>query len=155
LDHGRPARGASYADTLQRAVEVEDTLAATLRFPGGALATITATTTAAPGFPHRLELYGTAGGIQIEGESLTSRQLAQPEAARVEAPAVTKSQDAGSGGDPRGIAATGYIRVVSDFAESIREGRTPRIDGAEGRRSLAATLMIYRAAGLLSPNSTL
>lgn len=156
---GDPLDAQAYAGTLGRTIEVEDTLAATLRFPGGALATITATTTAAPGFAHRLELYGTGGGVQIEGESLTSWQLAHPEAARVAAPPVTKhqgtgGQGAGSGGDPRGIAATGHLRVVADFAESVREGRPPEIGGAEGRRSLAAVLMIYEAAGLLTPSST-
>ncbi|ADI14962.1 oxidoreductase domain protein [Truepera radiovictrix DSM 17093] len=148
---GDPLEAQAYAGTLARAIEVEDTLAATLRFPGGALATITATTTAAPGFAHRLELYGTGGGIQIEGESLTRWQLARPEAARVAAPPVSKTQSAGSGGDPRGIAATGHLRVVADFADSIRQDRPPEIGGAEGRRSLAAVRMIYEAAGLPRP----
>src|SRR2546426_5532612 len=59
------------AGTLAHAIEVEDCLAATLRFASGALGTITATTAAAPGFPHRVEVYGTAGGVQIEGEHVT------------------------------------------------------------------------------------
>ena len=155
---GDPIEARAYGDTLQRTIEVEDTLAATLRFPGGALATITATTTAAPGFPHRFELYGTAGGIQIKGESLGAWRLARPEEAQVEAPAVTtvtKAESAGSGGDPRGIAPTGHINILSDFVASLQEDRPLEIDGAEGRRSLAAVLMIYEAAGLPKPRSSL
>jgi len=50
---GDPVEVKAHANTLHRDIEVEDTLSATLRFANGALATITATTTAAPGFPHR------------------------------------------------------------------------------------------------------
>jgi UDP-N-acetyl-2-amino-2-deoxyglucuronate dehydrogenase len=64
---GDPVSVTAYGATLQRNIEVEDTLTAALRFANGALATFTATTTAAPGFPHRLELYGNQGGIQAKG----------------------------------------------------------------------------------------
>jgi UDP-N-acetyl-2-amino-2-deoxyglucuronate dehydrogenase len=71
---GDPVRTHAFAATLQRAIEVEDTLAATLEFGDGALATIAATTTAL-GSPHRLELYGTHGTIQVEGEQAHVWQL--------------------------------------------------------------------------------
>jgi len=148
---GDPVQVHAHADTLHRAIEVEDTLAATLRFNNGALATITATTANSPGFPHRVELYGTTGGIQIEGESVTRWNLTDPNAAAVSPPAVGhQAARTGAGGDPRGIAATGHIAIFKDFIEALREERSPQIDGAQGRRSLAAVLAIYRAAGLLN-----
>lgn len=147
---GDPVQIQASADTLHRAIEVEDTLAATLRFNNGALATITATTANSPGFPHRVELYGTKGGIQIEGESVIRWNLTDPDGAAVSPPAGGHQADqAGAGGDPRGIAATGHIAIFKDFIEALREERSPQIDGAEGRRSLAVVLAIYRAAGLL------
>jgi predicted dehydrogenase len=36
--------------------------------------------------------------------------------------------------------------VFQDFAEAVREGRRPAIDGTEGRRSVAVVEAIYRAA---------
>jgi UDP-N-acetyl-2-amino-2-deoxyglucuronate dehydrogenase len=146
---GDPAEVQARAGTLHRDIEVEDTLTATLRFGSGALATITATTTAAPGFPHRVEIYGTGGGIQVEGESVGRWELADPAGASVEPPPIGRAASAGAGGDPRGIAATGHIAIVRDFVEALRAGRSPQIDGREGRRSLAAVLAIYEAAGLL------
>jgi len=146
---GDPTEVQARTGTLHREIEVEDTLAATLRFGSGALATITATTTAAPGFPHRIEIYGTGGGIQVEGESVGRWELADPAGASVEPPPIGIGASAGAGGDPRGIAATGHIGIVRDFVEALRTGRAPRIDGREGRRSLAAVLAIYEAAGLL------
>jgi UDP-N-acetyl-2-amino-2-deoxyglucuronate dehydrogenase len=146
---GDPVEARAYAATLQRRIEVEDTLAASLRFANGALATITATTTAAPGFPHRLEIYGTRGGIQVEGEA-AGRWTVAGEPAVVGVPPLTGAAvDAGMGADPRRIAPTGHIAIVRDMVEAVREGRPPLVDGQEGRRSLAAILSIYRAAGLV------
>lgn len=147
---GDPIKAEARAGTLDRDVEVEDTVAATLEFENGALATVTATTTAAPGFPHRVELYGTGGGIQIEGESARSWSLSDPDTATVEPPASGEREGAGSGGDPRGISPTGHISIIRDFTQAVRDDRPPMIPGREGRRSLAAILKIYEAAGLLS-----
>jgi UDP-N-acetyl-2-amino-2-deoxyglucuronate dehydrogenase len=146
---GDPVQVQAYADTLHRGIEVEDTLAATLRFANGALATITATTTAAPGCPHRIEIYGTGGGIQVEGESVRRWELADPAQGTVEPPEISAPADAGAGGDPRGIRPTGHIAIFRDFIHALRANRSPLIDGAEGRRSLATVLAIYQAAGLL------
>jgi UDP-N-acetyl-2-amino-2-deoxyglucuronate dehydrogenase len=145
---GDPVEVRAYADTLHRGIEVEDTLAATLCFANGALATITATTTAAPGFPHRIEIYGTNGCIQVEGESVRRWTLADPAKATIEAPEASIAADAGAGGDPKGIAPTGHIVIFRDFIHALREDRAPQVDGVEGRRSLATVLAVYRAAGL-------
>ena len=146
---GDPVEVQAHADTLHWGIEVEDTLAATLRFANGALATITATTTAAPGFSHRIEIYGTNGCIQVEGESVGRWTLADPAKATVEAPEASITTDAGAGGDPRGIAPTGHIAIFRDFIHALRENRAPQVDGVEGRRSLATVLAVYQAAGLL------
>ena len=145
---GDPVEVQAHADTLGRDIEVEDTLAATLRFASGALATVTATTTAAPGFPHRIEIYGTGGGVQIEGEIVGRWALADPAKATVAPPQVGAPAQAGAGSDPRGIAPTGHVAIFRDFIVALRENRAPQVDGAEGRRSLAAVLAVYRAAGL-------
>lgn len=145
---GDPVNVQARADTLHRDIKVEDTLAATLRFANGALATITATTTAAPGFPHRVEIYGTDGGIQVEGESVGRWNLVNPGKAPVGPPS-TAPDDAGAGGDPRGIAPTGHIAIFRDFIHALRKDCAPMVDGAEGQRSLATVLAIYKAAGLL------
>jgi predicted dehydrogenase len=145
---GDPVQVEAHADTLYRSIEVEDTLAATLRFANGALATITATTTTAPGFPHRVEIYGTDGGIQVEGEFIRQWSLADPAKATAGPPETGVPADAGAGGDPRGIAPTGHISIFRDFIHALREDRIPMVDGAEGRRSLATALAIYEAAGL-------
>jgi predicted dehydrogenase len=146
---GDPVSVHAHGDTLHRDIEVEDTLAATLRFADGAMATITATTTAAPGFPHRVEIYGTGGGIQMEGEVVGQWALADPARATVAPLEAGVPAGAGAGGDPRDISPTGHIAICRDLIHALREDRAPLVDGAEGRRSLATVLAVYEAAGLL------
>jgi len=145
---GDPVEAAGYADTLSRDIEVEDTLAGVLRFASGAVATITATTTTHPGFPHRLEIYGTDGGIQIEGETVRRWEVGTAGAPPLEPPIDYETSDAGAAGSPRGISAAGHIKIVRDFVGAVQGDRAPMVDGTEGRRSLAAVLAVYDAAGL-------
>lgn len=145
---GDPVEVEARAGTLHRNIEVEDTLTANLRFSNGALATVTATTTAAPGFPHRVEVYGTRGGIQIEGESAARWELEDPSGATVAPPEAAASDGSGAGGDPGGISPAGHVAIFEDFIEALAGDREPTVGGKEGRRSLRAVREIYRAAGL-------
>lgn len=130
------------AATVVREIEAEDTLTASLRFESGALGAIAATTGAAPGFPHRLEIYGDRGGVQIEAEAVV-RWDAGP--AR-RPPDAAAAGGAGSGASPTGLAPDGHRRLVADFVDAVRTGRDPLVSGREGRRSLALVLAVYEAA---------
>ncbi len=125
--------------TLARDIEVEDCVTASLHFTNGALGTLAATTAAAPGFPHRVEVYGSQAGVQIEGETIV-RGPGAPEARLEDKPA------AGAGASPGGISATGHTRLIADFVEAVRDGRAPLVPGEEGRRSLALVLAVYESA---------
>jgi predicted dehydrogenase len=128
-------------DTRARAIEVEDCVTAALRFTSGALGTIAATTLAAPGFPHRVEVYGERGGVQIEGEAVVRWEVEGGESRAAAAP-----QSAGAGASPTGISAEGHTRLVADLVAAVREGRAPLVSGEEGRRSLALVLAVYESA---------
>jgi predicted dehydrogenase len=134
------------AATLAHEVEVEDDVVATVRFKSGALGSIVATTAAAPGFPHRVEVYGSRGGVQLEAEAIArwegeSVPTIDPSLRAGSAPAA-----AGAGSSPTGIAPTGHARILADFVASIRDDRAPLVPGEEARRSLALVLAIYEAA---------
>jgi predicted dehydrogenase len=125
-------------------IEVEDCVVAALQFSAGARGTLVATTAAAPGFPHRVEIYGTRSGAQIEGDSLVRWE---GEEVRIR-PQTSNPAEAGSGGSPTGISTVGHTLILQDFVASIRDGRDPLVSGVEGRRSLALILAVYQAAGL-------
>ena len=146
---GDPVQVWAQADTLHRNIEVEDTLAAVLRFENGAVATITATTTVSPGFPHRVEIYGTNGGIQLEGETLRKWTLSGPTELHEELFGRGRPATAGAASDPRAVGTSGHTAVCREFIQSLRAGEPARIDGLEGRRSLSTILAIYEAAGVL------
>jgi predicted dehydrogenase len=139
------------AATLAHEIEVEDDVVATVRFKSGALGSIVATTAAAPGFPHRVEIYGSRGGVQLEAELIArwegeSVPTIDPALRAGSAPAA-----AGAGSSPTGIAPTGHARILADFVAAIREGRPPLVPGAEARRSLQLVLAVYEAARTARP----
>ena len=127
-------------------IEVEDTVVATLEFPGGALATVSATSTAPAGIRQRVELYGTAGAIQLEGDAVVRWDTANPRAADKEALPAAPASPFPTAGSQSPVAHAEFVR---DFVEALRTGRRQMVDGREGRRSLAAVLGIYEAAGIL------
>jgi UDP-N-acetyl-2-amino-2-deoxyglucuronate dehydrogenase len=133
--------------TLAHTIEVEDCASATLHFAGGALGAIAATTAAAPGFPHRVEVYGTQGGIQIEGETIVRWETTgRPPPASLHVTSGSGRQEAGAGAHPTGISAIGHTRIMEDFVAAIRERRQPLVSGSEARRALAVVLAIYESA---------
>jgi len=130
--------------TAAHRIEVEDVLAATLRFASGALGTMAATTCAAPGFPHRVEVYGTRGGVQVEGDRIVRWETDAEAAPRVAA--ARETVPAGAGATATGISATAHARLVADFVAAVREDREPLVGGEEGRRALAVVLAVYESA---------
>lgn len=144
---GDPVSVAATASTLGHDMEAEDVVGATLRFVSGAVATVTATTVAAPGFPHVIEVYGKEGGIQVEGETVRRWELTDRSARTVARPKTGKENAAGAGVDPRGISGEGHAEIYRDFINAVREDRPPLVNGREGRRSLAVVSKIYASAG--------
>lgn len=141
---GDPLEVQAQAATLARDVEVEDTAAAVLRFgPGsadGALGSVLATTAAAPGRPHRLEVLGTRGSFTLEGERVVRWDVTSS--------APPAGSDDASARDPRATDTTNHARLVADFVAAVRARRAPLVDGAEGVRSLRLVERIYAAAGV-------
>lgn len=131
----------AHAATLTHQIEVEDNVTASLRFKNGALGSILATTSATPGFPHRVEVYGDVAGVQLEGENVMRWEGSKPRVA----PASEKA-DAGAAASPTGISTAGHTRLIGDLVDAIHNDRTPMISGEEGRRALSLILAVYESA---------
>ena len=112
----------AFADALAHPIEAEDTVSAAIRFEGGALGGVYATTASYPGRPKRIELTGTKGTIVIED-------------------AVCGSSNAGS------IPVEHHRRAIAAFVESLDGGAPYPIDGHEARKSVDLIERIYRDAG--------
>ena len=130
--------------TLLHNIETEDTALALLEFSSGALGTLQATTAAYPGYPRRVEITGTEGTVVLEGDNILKADLRGR-------PLTLIREDLGdqnpSPSSPVVSDFRGHQLVIEDFIRAIRENGTPRCDGADGRRSVAAIEEIYRMAG--------
>lgn len=128
--------------TLNHAIEVEDAALAILEYGDRRLGLIQATTIAHPGFPERLEFFGSAGSVVYnKGQARLEWRVADPPQE------YTDEAEVSSGAArPMDITAAGHTALYNDFAAAIREGRSPVIDGREGRRSVSLVEAIYRSA---------
>jgi UDP-N-acetyl-2-amino-2-deoxyglucuronate dehydrogenase len=134
---------AKLATTLH-AIKGEDTAVALLEFANGATGTLLATTAAFPGYPRRIAVSGTNGTIILEHDRIVAADLRDS----VRGLSVKLSpKEVENAGSPVVTDFSGHQAVLEDFIRAIQENGTPRIDGCEGRRSIALIEEIYRAAG--------
>lgn len=135
-------------DTTIHQMEGEDIALAILRFRGGALGVVQASTAVFPGLAERLEIAGSAGTVIIEDGAIALKHLkeeageTEPYGARAK-PSKPSTESAAA--DPAGIRHEGHRRQLTDFVEAVRDHRAPFVTGAEGRRALATIEAVYRS----------
>jgi len=139
---GDPVDVQAMASTRLRPIETEDTAAVLLRFSDGALATITATTAVSPGFSHRLELFGTRGGVRIEGDVVVDCRLTDGDGMKYFYPPIDIRSPWNEGDK-----AAGHIALYDNFIDAVSSGAPLVCDGRQGRRSLKILCEAYAAAG--------
>ena len=147
-----PARSVyAYADTLAHRMEAEDVATAILRFQGGALGTIAATTGAYPGVATRVELFGDRGSAVIENDRLAYLHLARDDEEEVGAYGSAGAGDRPTGdgtaaADPAALDVNTHALQLADMVRAIREDGVPLVDGVAGRRAVEIILGIYESA---------
>jgi predicted dehydrogenase len=107
-------------------METEDLACAAVRFAGGAIGVIDATTAAYPGGAECIELIGTKGTAAIAGTALTVRY----HDGRAEDMAADPNAG-GTGADPMAFPHDYHLGVWRDFLDAIEQRRPPRISGDE------------------------
>ncbi len=128
-------------------IEGEDTAAATLRYPDGALGAIEATTAAWPGWSRRIEICGEHGSIGLEDDNIARWDFAEAEPGDDAVRNAKPDNALGSGaGNPGAISTVGHQRQIHDLVEAIRNNRSPAIDIREGRKAVALVHALYTSA---------
>lgn len=146
---GDVAEIAGFTGTLaHERIEVEDVGVACLKFANGAIGVMEATTAAWPGLLKKTEIHGSRGTVIVEQDSILRWEFAdeKPEDAEIRAKFGAGSAISGGASDPKAISFVGHQMQLEDFVEAITTGRKPRVDGAEGRKSVEIILAIYEAA---------
>jgi UDP-N-acetyl-2-amino-2-deoxyglucuronate dehydrogenase len=126
------------ARTLARDIEVEDTAVAVAEWEGGALATITGTTSVSPGCPRRLSLHGTRGSIVLEETRIAQWQV-DGEAPR----SASEPETISASSSPTALGTDEFVAQYQAIVASLRDRRPPPVSGEDGRRAVATVLAIY------------
>jgi predicted dehydrogenase len=130
---------------VRHKIESEDVINALLSYKSGATGAIQAATAFWPGYTERIEIHGTKGTAIISGDRLTAWNVLDDEQANAKDPAPVQHDVASGSSDPMAISLTSFERQFTDFAEAIRTGREPVVNGEEGYRALEVVLGIYES----------
>ena len=115
--------------TAAHRMETEDYAAALLRLGNGAPGTIMATTAAYPGFPERIEIFGTAGSASLVGNTLRiARMRGRDELVETEG-------GTGGGANIMDFPNDAHRAVLADFLDAIEQDRDPTVSGEEALAS--------------------
>jgi len=133
----------AYTATLAHKIEAEDIGVVAIRFKSGALGSVEGSTVT---FPENLEgsvaIFGERGSIKVGGTALNRKVFWKIEGElEHERELLTREQV-----DPPSVYGYSHKAVVADMLTAVREGREPRTNGVEARRSVALVLAIYESA---------
>lgn len=123
-------------------IEGEDLGAAIVNFENGALGNITAATSLFPGYPERLEIYGTNGSAILEGGKLVQWNIIGQRSGILSSASLNPSGSS----DPTAIGHQLHAEQWKQFIEAIQKNLTPVVDGKTARKSLELIRAIYASS---------
>ena len=124
-------------------IEGEDLAQGLLTFTNGAMGTIVASTALWPGYPERLEVYGELGSICLEGGKISSWNIMDEEPP---AKPIAPEENPSGASDPMAIDYQLHRMQIAEIVDDILNGRSPKIDGQEGRKAMALIEAMYDSA---------
>ena len=128
-------------------IEAEDTLSATLRYPGGAHGSIEVTTAGWPGWGRRIEIVGENGSARLEDDRLDQWKFRDEHPGDAAIRTAKIDPNAGGGaGAANAITRHGHLRQIQDLIDAVRENRPVAIDGHEARKAVALIRGLYASA---------
>ncbi|CAN7748774.1 Gfo/Idh/MocA family protein [Paenibacillus sp. LjRoot56] len=123
-------------------MESEDMGLAILTMENGGFATLMCTTSAVPGFPPSINVYGDKGTIKIAGQEITHWTVPG-----IPLPNYENDKTSGNAGaDPRNINSTFHSKQIIDFIESVSLKRKPAVTGEAGRDAIRLIELIHRSS---------
>ncbi|HME50843.1 MAG TPA: Gfo/Idh/MocA family oxidoreductase [Candidatus Lokiarchaeia archaeon] len=126
-------------------IEVDDNTCAAFQFENGAFGTIQTSTATKAAFPAKVTIFGSDGGLEIEGNILT---VFNADGTNDKTDfAANEGGQVASATDPKKFSPVAHGRLMNDFADAIRENREPLVSGEEGLRSIELVRAIYESNG--------
>lgn len=137
----------TYANlTHEESMETEDTAAALLRFPKGAIGSIEATCSSHLNWEGTVAIHGTEGSLEVRNDQpvkIEFRDVERAEQVREQFAACrAQAADAALGKTYYG---TGHAAMIAEFADAVREGRGPFVTVRSASHTMDVVLGIYRS----------
>lgn len=140
---GEPESVSAMTTTALAEIESDDTAIATIRFSSGALGLVEATTATRPtDLEGSLSVLGSLGSVVIGGFSVNKLETWNFEASSVG----SRINPEEASESPPNVYGFGHLAFYRDVEKSLLQGEPPRIDGREGRKSVALLEAIYESA---------
>lgn len=138
---GEPASVFGHIKTMLYPIEGEDLGAAIVKFESGALGNISAGTSLYPGYPERLEIYGSKGSAILAGGQIIHWHVIGEE------DSLLSNNNIQTGtSDPMAIGHQLHLEQYKDFIEAIVNDREPKVNGHIARKSLGLIQGIYESS---------
>ncbi|HOD93507.1 MAG TPA: Gfo/Idh/MocA family oxidoreductase [Clostridia bacterium] len=129
-----------YIRTLTHNIEVEDNAVALVEFKNGSLGTITASTSIVPAKNKTIEVHGTKGTILIEEERIRYLHI------KGEKEYIADDIEQGDSATSNIIKASGHIKQLEDFTQSLIEGKPPFVSLEDGMRAVNLITSVYASS---------
>ncbi len=132
---------------VDHSIETEDMTASLIRFKSGAVATFVSTTCAYPGICTAIQVYGTGGSVEADGDSLTAWKLRDADDEDEEEDMLERY---GQGNrmaaimDPTMVA--GHQSMVDDIIDAVRLDRDPQVLPCEAMKAVRIINAVYESA---------
>ena len=93
-------------------------------------------------------MHGDKGSAVIEEEDVVKWDFeeSRPEDAEIRESMTNRLSGGGGAADPAAIGHHAHAKQFADVLDAIENGRAPKIDGREGRRSVEVICAVYEAA---------
>jgi UDP-N-acetyl-2-amino-2-deoxyglucuronate dehydrogenase len=120
-------------------IESEDSISALLRFRSGVTGVVQASTSLWPGYPERLEIFGTKGTAITTGDKLTTWDVQNDWGS----PAPLATRGVSGASDPMTISILPFERQFLDFGDACKTGHAPSCSGVDGFNALQVVKSAY------------
>jgi UDP-N-acetyl-2-amino-2-deoxyglucuronate dehydrogenase len=149
---GLPAEVFAFAGCrAHERMEVEDTAVVSLRYPGGALGVIEASTACYPGAALRIEISGDRGSAVLQDDRITRWEFDETRPGDEDIRAMESGAIGGGAKDPQAISHEGHRILVEDLVGAIRGQRPPMIPATEAVNAVRLILAAYESARTARP----
>ncbi len=123
-------------------IEGEDLGTAIVNFKSGALGNITSATALYPGYPEKIEIFGTEGSAILEAGKLIAWNIKGKENTGI----IQEPGPASGSSDPNAIGYQLHLEQWQLFLDSIKEQTNPVVDGQTARKSVELIRGIYHSS---------